>query len=98
MSHRSDRINKIDRIEENIRNPHIGTNLHKSICGDECGFVDCNLAEQIEKDLHVSTSSTRLENSLRSSVKMLPVTNFNPQLETGERWDEICKFVYRICN
>ena len=33
-----------------------------------------------------------------ANVKMLPVTNFNPQLETGERWDEICKFVYRICN
>ena len=92
-----DRIDKIDGIGD-VESPQISTNLHKSICVDGCGFVDCNLGEQLQKALHVSACSTRLENSLRSSVKMLPVTNFNPQLETGERWDEICKFVYRICN
>ena len=40
MGKGSDRIDKIGRIEENILNPHIGTYLHKSICGDECGFVE----------------------------------------------------------
>ena len=42
-----DRINKIDRIRENIADPQIGTNLHKSICGDKCGFVDCNSVEKL---------------------------------------------------
>ena len=64
-----DRIDKIDGIGD-VESPQISTNLHKSICVDERGFVDCNLAEQIEKDLHVSTSSTWLENSLRSSATL----------------------------
>ena len=91
MSHRSDRINKIDRIEENIRNPHIGTNLHKSICGDECGFLDCNLAEQIEKDLHVSTSSTRLENSLRSSAALRLCVEFFKYITVWENSNTLYK-------
>ena len=56
-----DRINKIDRIEEDIANPDICTNR----------FVDRNLREQVEKDLHVSTCSTRLENSLRHCASAL---------------------------
>ena len=64
-----DRIDKIDGIGD-VESPQISTNLHKSICVDECGFVDCNLSERIEKYLHVSTSSTRLENSLRSSATL----------------------------
>ncbi|MBQ5794914.1 MAG: hypothetical protein IIW14_02860, partial [Kiritimatiellae bacterium] len=44
-----DRINKIDRIGENIADPQIDTNLHKSICGDKCGFVDCNSGEHLHK-------------------------------------------------
>ena len=67
-----DRIDKIDGIGD-VESPQISTNLHKSICVDECGFVDCNLAERIEKDLHVSTSSTRLENSLLLCASVLKI-------------------------
>ena len=46
-------------IEENIADPQIGTNIHKSICENKCGFVDCNGSE----NLHVSTRSTWLNSS-----------------------------------
>jgi hypothetical protein len=52
-------------VEENVADPQIGTNLRKSICGDVCGFVDCNARE----NLHVSIRSTRLNNSVSSVVE-----------------------------
>ena len=53
-----DRINKIDRIGESIADPQIGTDLRKSIC----------------ENLHVSTRSTRLNNSVSSVVKNITQT------------------------
>ena len=57
-----DRINKIDRIgddenPDNPVNPVKKDYQHKAICGDKCGFVDCNSGET----LHVSTRSTQLK-------------------------------------
>ncbi|MBO5940711.1 MAG: hypothetical protein J6R18_05915, partial [Kiritimatiellae bacterium] len=46
---RKERKEHVDvEIEEDVVNPQIGTNLHKSICGDKCGFVDYNS----DKNLH----------------------------------------------
>jgi hypothetical protein len=60
---RKGRKERVDgEVEENVADPQIGTNLRKSICGDVCGFVDCNACE----NLHVSTRSTRLNNSVCS--------------------------------
>ena len=46
-----------------VVNPQIGTDLHKSICGDKCGFVDYNCGalrttRPTNENLHVSARST----------------------------------------
>jgi hypothetical protein len=66
-------------IEENVANPQIGTDLHEYICGDKCGFVDCDCnngalrtTRPTNEVLHVSTRSRMLAPPSGSALPNLP--------------------------
>ena len=87
-----DRINKIDRIRENIADPHIGTNLHKSICGDKCGFVDCNSVEKLTQSSpsgEKETSRTSRELKTQTAQAILDAHALYPDSSLADLYDPL---------
>ena len=95
-----DRINKIDRIlddgnPDNPVNPVKKDYQHKTICGDECGFVDCNGGEKLTQSSQspqsrgVETSRTSRELKIYDGDKVIEAENINGYLmDAPNAWIE----------